>query len=331
MTEDARQRRARELADALSRGDFARARELLGQIPAKRSARGDASRASRPKPEPEFPPDALPPAPRSIGPPAGPLAGSAACGDGTDGGQAGREPARACRIDWTLEDLWGVPGRQGCAATVFHELRGAFRGAGERLNELSASAAMCHLASADVGRIGWFDRLAVARRSGRWLVASLAWLGEEAVSMCHWIAPGVADEQAVVGSLTREIEAYDVIVSFAPGGGLAKDLAERQAALGVEEAWSEPVHLDLRGEARRMWKLKARQADLGHLSRRIPGERYVALPAGTEHQAQMALQRAGPGEVLGEPAGVLVARMARGLVTMMRITAALLTGRQADG
>ncbi len=262
----------------------------------------------------------MPPAPRAV----------AEKGDDATAGGEGGAPVPAVRIDWTLEDLWGVPGREGCAAAVFRELRSAFRGAGERLDELSASAALCHLASAEPGRIAWFDRLYAPRRAGRWLTASLASLGEASVSLSHWIAPHAGREQVVVASLTRELEAYDVVVSFAPGGGLAKELAGRQAALGVEEAWAEPVHLDLRGEARRTWKLKARQADLDRLSRRIPGERYVPLGSPTVLRAAMALERATAGEPLREPADVLVARSARGLVTMMRITAALLTGRLAD-
>ncbi len=128
------------------------------------------------------------------------------------------------------------------------------RGAGQRFEELSASAALCHAASArpedplfaDIETCGLAG-------SSIFLVGTMAYRDGELVFR-QYLARDYAEEAAILAAFTRRYARCPLLVTF---NGKAFDMTmirERAAFHRVAMPRSEPPHLDLLHEARRMWR-----------------------------------------------------------------------------
>lgn len=128
------------------------------------------------------------------------------------------------------------------------------RGAGQRFDEMSASAALCHAASARPEDPLFMDIESCGLAgSSIFLVGTMAYRRGELVFR-QYLARDYAEEAAILTAFSRRYARSALLVTF---NGKAFDMTmirERAAFHGVPLPPKEPPHLDLLQEARRLWR-----------------------------------------------------------------------------
>jgi hypothetical protein len=156
------------------------------------------------------------------------------------------------------------------------------RGAGQRLDELSASAALCHAAGARPEDPLFLDIESCGLAGASiFLVGTMAYRHGELVFR-QYLARDYAEEAAILHAFSRRYARSPLLVTF---NGKAFDMSlirERSAFHGLDSGPREVPHLDLLHESRRRWKGDVPNCKLQTLERLLCGRRRVGDIAGPE-------------------------------------------------
>ena len=273
-----RQDRLRQLRQRLAQGDIAGARRVVESAGAGpvQSGRAGSSVA---------------------GATSGPLVGA----DDHAGQEDSTPPESLTRPDLRdLPRLGEYSGPRGVCAHVRQSLREALpeqaglarqfkailRGARQRWDELAAPVQLCHLADADVHEVLLLDVLTLGAKDSRWVwMAGLMQWQDRDLWLDHFVARPQSEAPAVLEALSGRLERSSVVVSFGGAKGFWPLLQERMERCGVAP-WSLPVHMDLLGPARQLWKgalpngrRETLEQRLWGRSRRADGWRILAAAA----------------------------------------------------
>jgi uncharacterized protein YprB with RNaseH-like and TPR domain len=289
-----RQERLRRLKRSIARGDFASARELLKgdlrpAVPAEAGVGQSPARLSLP--------DACPGHQQQIDTPHG--------------------EAAFWLVRRYLEQV------DPDSISVQRQYVDVLRGARQRFDELEASAALCRVADGGPEDPLLLE-LETCRDDEAWvfLVGLMCFMdGRLVFEQCF--ARGPWEEEAVLQAFAGRYAGAAVLVTFGGERAGLGSVRRRWEACGFEEPWCEPVHLDLRAEARRRWRGRLRDFRLPVLERRVLGlrrTRHVAAPAVSEAYRRFI--------DTGDARGVrdILDRNALNLVTVAQLLCVLLTG-----
>ncbi len=170
---------------------------------------------------------------------------------------------RTALSDWK-PDLAHVPARY---ASVLRGMR-------QQFDELSASPGLCHAANAapEDLLLAAVDAWKPGPAKAVFLIGTLHYADDDFILEQH-LARTASEEPAVLRSFWDRYEKAGVLVTFQGAKTHLPLLRTRTKALGVDEPWSDPPHLDLRPEVRERWKEQLRSFSLPMLERALLGRR----------------------------------------------------------
>jgi len=200
------------------------------------------------------------------------------------------------------------------------------RGAGQRFDELAASAALCHAANARPEDVLFMD-IETCGLAGAsiFLVGTMAYEGGELVFR-QYLARNYAEEAGVLAAFADRYAACPLLVTF---NGKAFDMTmirERAAFHSVELPDDEPPHLDLLYEARRLWRGRLPNCRLQTLEQSLCGRlRRGDIPGWAIPDAYHRFVDTGDARQLAD----IVHHNILDLLTMAELLCAILTGSDA--
>ncbi len=280
---------AEKLRQSIRRGDLSGASEILGEVPPE--GLSESVRASSPQ------------APKDV---YAPLAGATERAAG----------------EWRCLELASMPSEAfGQESEAAGDFLSAVRGAGERFDELRASAGLCHVANARPQDVLLMRVTARAADPHDVLWVTLL-TTERACRVVHLVARGPDEEPGVLAAAVEHWQRASVVVTHDSKVGDLDKLRARLDAAGVEGPWTQPPHLDLRSEAKSAWRGELRSVSLRSLQQAVLGWQPTAAgkDIGAQHTAMLET-----GDVGAIEAGLR--RSGREILAMAGITSALLTGR----
>ena len=156
------------------------------------------------------------------------------------------------------------------------------RGAGQRLDELEASAALCHVASAQPEDLLFMDTETCGFSGTAVFLVGLMSYADEQLIFEQYLARNYTEEAGILQAFAERLAAAGVLVTF---NGKAFDMnmiRERSAFHAVELGPAEPPHLDLLHESRRRWRGQLANCRLQTLERYICGRHRTGDIPGAE-------------------------------------------------
>jgi uncharacterized protein YprB with RNaseH-like and TPR domain len=197
------------------------------------------------------------------------------------------------------------------------------RGAGQRLDELSASAALCHAANARPEDPLFMDIESCGLAGASiFLVGTMAYRHGELVFR-QYLARDYAEEAAILHAFSRRYARSPLLVTF---NGKAFDMTmirERAAFHAVPLPRREPPHLDLLQEARRLWRGTVPDCRLQTLEQCLCGRRRIGdIPGWAIPDAYHRFVSTGDARQLGD----ILHHNLLDLLTMAELLCAILTG-----
>ena len=201
------------------------------------------------------------------------------------------------------------------------------RGAGQRFDELSPSAALCHTANARPQDPLFLD-IETCGLAGAsiFLVGTMAYRHGELVFR-QYLARDYAEEAAILHAFSRRYAATPLLVTF---NGKAFDMTmirERAAFHGVHLPREEPPHLDLLQEARRLWRGRVPNCRLLTLEQCLCGRSRIGdIPGWAIPEAYHRFVSTGDARPLAD----ILHHNLLDLLTMAELLCAVLTGAEGD-
>ncbi|MFB3890429.1 MAG: ribonuclease H-like domain-containing protein [Phycisphaerae bacterium] len=249
-----RDKKLRMLTQSIARGDFGRARELLGASGKRQADKEDARSDGKPV---------------GLEAAGGPIELAAACPGVESSIITAAGELRHWLIRRTLAEI------SPDSLPVARRYAAVMRGAGQRLDELEASAALCHAAGARPEDLLFMD-IETCGLAGTaiFLVGTMSFAEGQLIFEQH-LARDYSEEPAILRAFLSRLEGAGVLVTF---NGKAFDMTQvrERAAFHAIEVWSGPrgegpPHLDLLQESRRRWKKSLPNCKLQTLERHLCG------------------------------------------------------------
>lgn len=158
-------------------------------------------------------------------------------------------------------------------AHIAAEFAGVLKGARHRFNELEASAELCHAANALPPEILFMDTETCGLGGMPIFLVGLMFYDPDAGDLIfeQYLARHYGEEPAMLAGFLQRYASTGVLVTFNGKSFDMTCLRERSAVHGFDEFWSEPPHLDLLHESRRMWKGQLPNCKLQTLERYLLG------------------------------------------------------------
>ena len=200
------------------------------------------------------------------------------------------------------------------------------RGAGQRFDELAASAGLCHAASARPEDPLFIDIESCGLAGASiFLVGTMVYRHGELVFRQH-LARDYAEEEAILHAFSRRYAASPLLVTF---NGKAFDMTmirERAAFHGVALPRREPPHLDLLQEARRLWRGRVPNCRLQTLEKLLCGRSRIGdIPGWAIPEAYHRFVDTGDARQMAD----ILHHNLLDLLTMAELLCAVLTGADA--
>jgi uncharacterized protein YprB with RNaseH-like and TPR domain len=296
---DSRKRNWHLLSESIAKGDFASASELLrscagasGHPPGGKPARND-QRAGEPIPLAE------------------------ACGGGEAAILTPAGPVSCWRL-WTPQEDVHHDG-----AAIASEYEAVLRGARQQFDELGASPGLCHVANAAPGELLFVKIETCAGTAPTVLLAGTVRFVDGRLGFEQHFARQCTEEPAVLQAYADRCAEASVVVTFDGRRSELRTLRERSDVHGLERPDREPPHLDLRTEARRLWRGELPNYRLRTLEQWLFTRRRRGDIASTQvRQAYAEFVATGDGGC----AAAILRHNRLDLLTMVQLVVALLTG-----
>lgn len=208
-------------------------------------------------------------------------------------------------------------------AAIARQYAEVLRGARQRIDELAASAGLCHAADAEPEQLLFMD-IETCGLAGNpiFLVGAMFYEGGDLVFE-QYLARNYSEEAAILHAYARRYEQAGLLVTF---NGKSFDLGairDRSAFHRVELPWAEPPHLDLLHEARRLWRKQLPNCRLQTLERFLCGRHRVGdIPSAAIPDAYHRFVETGDARRLKD----ILHHNLLDLLTMAQVLALALTG-----
>ena len=225
-------------------------------------------------------------------------------------------------------------------AGVEREYVSVLRGARQRMDELAASPALCHVANAAGDDLLLVSPWPRAPTNSALFLIGVMFCEDRRLIVEHYLARDARDEAGICHAYADRLARAGVLVTFSGRRSHRKQLADRCEACGVDlsaEAWDaptsrlgggQPPHLDLRKECRALWQERFRSCSLPLLERRLLGRsRGGLMPRTAAGKAYRDYVSTGSAAAMGDVLG----HCAADLATMAQLVCVLLTGCEDDG
>ncbi len=214
----------------------------------------------------------------------------------------------------------------GEATDLQEEYAAVLRGARQRVEELTASAALCHIADARPEGPLFLD-IETCGLAGAciFLIGLMSYRGGELLFE-QFLARHYGEEPAIVAAFARRLASADALVTFNGKAFDMTNLRERAIFHGLQIP-DPPPHCDLLHESRRRWRRCLPNCRLQTLERVLCGRQRVGdIPGAQIPEAYHGFVSDGDARRLK----AILHHNLLDLLTMGQLLTAVLTGRQPD-